>query len=282
MKVSTLNDNWDKVCTKEQLLEILKKYGGILTKPMLDYLNSLIELEFSVAKDYISDSDRKILAELEIYKKVAIYNIYNRIINLFKEQNGDFIISGNNDRIRGLTISTKLLDRSVKLFDFGYENIYYKGLNIDKMSSGFKTLNIGEISLFQTLENKELREAELDRVMRKLESLYDARNPYMSRPGVVGGPGANWVLNRAEKIREYEERFNQLDGKELSYEDTKEIEITGQAYNLLLEEFGLTTESFEDQSNQIFANFGEEETKLNKTLIKRMTNLTIKTNIKYI
>lgn len=276
MKIARLNDNWNKVKAKEELLELLKEYRGILTNPMLNYLNSLIELEFSVIKEYISDSDRKALTELEVYKKIAIYNIYNRTQNLFNQQNGEFIISGNNDGWEGLSVSTKLNDRRVNLFNFDYKEIHSSGWNTPKVPSGFKILNIGDISLFQTFEGKELREAELYRVMRILERLYDERNPYPSRPGVVGGPGSTWAFDHARKIEEYEERFKQLDSKkELSDEDKKEIEITSQIHDLLLEDFGLTSESFVDESNQPFANFGKEKTELKKTLVKRVPNLTI-------
>ncbi len=283
MLIGRFNDNWNKVKTKEELLEFLKEYRGILTEPMLDYLTSLIELKFSVIREYINDSDRKALAELEIYKKVAIYNIYNRAQNLFNKQNGEFIISGNNKGIEGLSVSIKLSDRNIELFDFDYEEIRPSGYNTPKVPNGFKTLNIGDISLFQTFESKELREAELNRVMEKLERLYDERNPYPSRPGVVGGSGSTWAFNHARKIQEYEERFKQLDSKkELSDEDKREIEITRQIHDLLLEDFGLTSESFVDESNQSFYNFGIEKTELKKTHVKRMPNLTITDNKKYI
>lgn len=283
MKIGRLNDNWNKVKTKEELLELLKGYIGILTKPMLNYLNSLIELEFSVIREYISASDRKALAELEVYKKIAIYNIYNRVQNLFNQQNDKFILSGNNDGLERLSVSTKLSDRSVKLFDFDYKEIHYSGWNTPEIPSGFKTLNIGNVSLFQTFESKELREAELDRVMRILERLYDERNPYPSRHGIVGGPGTTWEFDHARKLQEYEERFKQLDSKkELSDEDKREIEITTQIHDLLLKDFGLTSESFVDESNKPFDNFGKEKTELKKTLVKRMPNLTIIDHTRYI
>lgn len=283
MKICRLNDNWNRVKTKEELLELLKQYKGILTKPMLDYLNSLLELEFSVIKECISDSDRKVLAELEVYKKIAIYNIYNKVKNLFSSQNGEFCISGNNDGWEGLKISTRLSDRSVNLFDFDYREIRSNGWNTPNIPQHFKTLKIGDISLFQTFESKELREAELDRIISELDRLYDERNPFPSRRGVVGGPGSTWAFNHARKIQQYEEKFNQLDSKkELSDEDKREIEITRQMHDLLLEDFGLTRESFVDENNRPFADFGKEKTRLNKTLVKRMPNLTITDYTKYI
>lgn len=272
-----------KMNTREELLELLRGYRGILTEPMLNYLNSLIELEFSVIREYISDSDRKALSELEVYKKIAIYNIYNRAQNLFNKQNGEFIISGNDDGYETLRVSTKLSDRYVELFDFDYKEIHSDRWNTPKIPSGFRTLNIGDIFLFQTIESKELREAELMRVLGILHSLYDERNPYSSRFGVAGGPGSTWDFEHERKKQEYEEKFKYLDNKkELSEEDKREIEITRKIHDLLLEDFGLTSESFEDESNQPLANFGEEKTELKKTLVKKMPNLVIEDNIRYI
>lgn len=281
MKISRFNDNWNKVKTREELLELLKEYRGILAEPMLNYLNSLIGLEFSVIREHISSSDRKALAELEVYKKIAIYNIYNRTQNLFNQQKGEFIIHGNNDGLESLSVSTKLNETIIKLFDFNYcEGPIWLD---SKIPDGYKTMNIGDVLLFQTFDSKESRESELDRVMRTLERLWDERNPYSSRPGVVGGPGSTWAFDHARKIEEYEERFKQLDSKkELSDDDKREIEITRQIHDLLLEDFGLTNESFLEESNQPFANFGEEKTKLEKTLVKEMPNLVIKNNIRYL
>ena len=56
-----------KVEDKEVLKNILKRYEDTLNKPTLEYLNSLIELEFSVVKDNISSTKKENLIELELY-----------------------------------------------------------------------------------------------------------------------------------------------------------------------------------------------------------------------
>ena len=87
-----------------------------------------------------------------------------------------------------------------------------------------------------------------------------------------------------KKIQEYEKKFKQLDSKkELSDENKKEIEITRYIHDLLLEDFGLSKESFveEENDNFHFMNLDKEKSKLSKTLVKRMPNLTITDYIKY-
>ncbi len=39
---------------------------------MIEYLNSLLELEFSVVRENIGKQDRDALSELDIYRNVAI------------------------------------------------------------------------------------------------------------------------------------------------------------------------------------------------------------------
>lgn len=281
MKIMRMNYNWNKINTREELIELLKGYKGILADSMINYLNSLIDLEFSVIRDYISDNDRVALSELEVYKRIAMYNIYNRALNIFKQNESELEISGNNDGIEGLEVYASLGEkRSCKLFDFDYHEGRPMSLS-SKIPSDYKTMKIGNISLFQTIDSKEQREAELMRVMSILGRLYDEKNPYHSRPHTYGGPAPQWAYEHAQKIKAYEEKFNQLDAKEeLTDEDKKEIEITKKFHELLLEDYGLTNKDFEN--NQQFSGFGKEKTELQKTLVRRMPNINIKNNIKYI
>lgn len=279
MKIIRLNNNWNRVNTREELTKLLKAYRGVLTGPMLNYLNSLIELEFSVIREYISDSDRKALAELEIYKRIAIYNIYNRALNLLYQRKIKYNFSGNEDGLESLTISVPLNDnRSIKVFNFDYKGFHLGGGN--EILDEYKTMRIGTISLYQSLESPELREAELNRVMDKLERLYDAHNPYPSRRGVVGGPRPQWTFKHEQEIEQYEKKFTELDRKkELNDMDKREIEITNQIRNLLLEDYNLTNKSFKEEIKPVFCS---ENSILQKTLVKRQPNLSITNNIKYI
>lgn len=68
-KIDLYHDKNNFISTKEELIELLKKYKGILNSSIIEYLNYLIELEFSVIKDYIGEEERLALSELELYKK---------------------------------------------------------------------------------------------------------------------------------------------------------------------------------------------------------------------
>ena len=264
----------NKLATKEELIDLLKKHRRILTNSILDYLNSLVELEFSVVRKNISTEEREILSELEIYKKIATYNIYHRALQLLEQQKLPIDIDNNGS----LIVSMQLENRRVKLFSFDYQNRISLRENIP---DEYKTMKIGTVSLYQSLQNEDLREKEINRVLRKLESLHASHNPYPTRRGVVGGPDVYWERQHKERIEELEKKLTELESKkELTEVDKKEIELTNDTYQLLLADYELTNEDFEERKMPKFTT--SEFDRMNKTRIKKMPNLTITDQIRYL
>lgn len=274
--ISIATANIDKVNTKEELLQLLKDYKVILNNQVIDYLESLINLDFSVIRENIDDKSKKALSELEIYKRIAIYNIYNRAINLFTQSNMPLIITGNNEGFESLSISVPIEDRNIKIFDFKYGE--QKSLNY-KIPDEYKTMKIGSINLYQKIENKELRIQELKRIVDKIERLYGTQNPYQYHPKKVGGSYVKWKIERQKEIEKYQMMLDKIDShNELTEIDIKEIEIMNKAHDLLLEDYGLTNNSFEDDVSIA----SKRSNNLQKTLVKRQPNITITNNIEYI
>lgn len=274
--ISIATANIDKVNTKEELLQLLKDYKIILNSQVIDYLESLINLDFSVIKENIDDKSKKALSELEIYKRIAIYNIYNRAINIFTQSNMPLIITGNDEGFESLSISVPIEDRNIKIFDFKYGE--QKSLNY-KIPDEYKTMKIGSINLYQKIENKELRIQELKRIINKIEMLYGTQNPYQYHPKKVGGSYVKWKIERQKEIEKYQKMLDKIDSHNVLTEiDIKEIEIMNKAHDLLLEDYGLTNDSFEDDVSIT----SKRSNNLQKTLIKRQPNITITNNIEYI
>ena len=274
--ISIATANIDKVNTKEELLQLLKDYKIILNSQVIDYLESLINLDFSVIRENIDDKSKEALSELEIYKRIAIYNIYNGAINLFTQSNMPLIITGNNEGFESLSISVPIEDRNIKIFDFKYSE--QKSLNY-KIPDEYKTMKIGSINLYQKIENKELRIQELKRIVDKIERLYGTQNPYQYHPKKVGGSYVKWKIERQKEIEKYQKMLDKIDShNELTEMDIKEIEIINKAHDLLLEDYGLTDDSFEDDVSIA----SKRSNNLQKTLVKRQPNITIKNNIEYI
>lgn len=277
MKIIRKDKDWNRVNTREELLFLLQKYESILNDNALNYLLALIDLEFSVVRNNISDDARKKLSELEIYKKVAIYNIYYRALHLFEQSGQSLDISGNANGIEGLVVHAPIADNSVKLFEFNYAKVPC-GSHLS-IPSDYKTMRVGDVFLYQTIESAEHREAELMRVMQVLDRLYDEENPYCFKSRLYGNPASQWSFNHDKKILAYEEKFRQLDNKrELTLAERQEIEITKHFHNLLLEDYGLTDESFV-ADNSLYV---REKSNLHRKLVKKTSNLDIENNIKYI
>lgn len=70
--------------TKASLKCLLETHKNTLSKEIYDYLNSLIELEFSVMEEYLSKSDIDKISDTSLYYNVALYNIYHRIMNIIR------------------------------------------------------------------------------------------------------------------------------------------------------------------------------------------------------
>lgn len=274
--ISIATANIDKVNTKEELLQLLKDYKVIFNNHVIDYLESLINLDFSVIRENIDEKSKEALSELEIYKRIAIYNIYNRAINIFTQSNMPLIITGNDEGFESLSISVPIEDRNIKIFDFKYSE--QKSLNY-KIPDEYKTMKIGSINLYQKIENKELRIQELKRIVDKIERLYGTQNPYQYHPKKVGGSYVKWKIERQKEIEKYQKMLDKIDShNELTEFDIKEIKIMNKAHDLLLEDYGLTDDSFEDDVSIA----SKRSNNLQKTLVKRQPNITITNNIEYI
>lgn len=76
----------NKVMKKDEIISLLNDTKVILKNEMIDYLESIINLEFSVVSDKITDEERRALSELQVYRSSLIYNIYNRDVKYFNEE----------------------------------------------------------------------------------------------------------------------------------------------------------------------------------------------------
>lgn len=252
------NITYKKIGSKEELKESLNKYKRILNSRVIDYLNQLVELEFSAVKDIIDIEDREILQNLDLYKNIVAYNIYNRTLELLNNEQ-ELKIFDNKDRISGLMAYRGIGNPAIRILDYNYEN--------------------GALKLFQTVDDKKVRKEQLELVMTKLEQLYDKKNPYHSDLELFGCPATRWNIDYIKEVSEYEKLFTRLDSKkELTDYKKKKIGITKKYHDLLFEEYGLTDEEFivSKQTPTTIDNI------INKTLVKKLPGLRIENNIEYV
>ena len=271
--------------SKEELKLLLESHKGILSKEIIEYLNSLIELEFSVIKDNIDLNNREILTELSIYRYVSIYNIYNRSIKLIKAQKLPIDINRFDKPIDVCEDSLNLSfvtrnKKRINVFEYDYN---YHSPYKNKIPEYYYNRNLGEITIYQTIESKERKEEEINLILEKLERLYDKevpiKNKILIEEYLMGCPLP--IENKLE-IGLLEKRFTELDSiKELTKEKRKEIEITNYVAKIILDDMGLTEDDFIEDTYDLF-NFSKEFTNLEETRVKKLTNLEIKRKIKYI
>ena len=268
---------------KEELKLLLESYKGLLSKEIIEYLNSLIELEFSVIKDYIALNNREILTELSIYRYASIYNIYNRSIKLIKEHNLPLEINRFDKPIDVTKNSLNLsfVTRSKKRINvFEYDYTYHSSYK-NKIPEYYYNRNLGGITIYQTLESKERKEEEINLILEKLEKLYDKDVPIkmLIEEDLMG---YNTPFENKIEIGLLEKRLTELDSKKkLTTEDREEIKITNYTAKILLDDMGLKEEDFIVDKDDLF-NMGKEFTNLEETKVKKLTNLEIKRKIKYI
>lgn len=105
----------NRLMKKEALVDMLNGARVVLKPEVIDYLESIINLEFSVVKDNISDDARRVLTELQVYRSALIYNIYKRDIeyfdNEYKKNNFNFFrFSINSNDVPSIKLFVKIND----------------------------------------------------------------------------------------------------------------------------------------------------------------------------
>ena len=269
-----ISKNYSKrIDTRDKLLERLNLYKGILSDHVVEYLNSIIELDFSVLKEYLSIEEINALSELDIYKRATIYNIYNRALKTVQKNSEKLKIYGNEYGVSGLNIFMPLKAKNARVFSYNYgENPKIR----EKVPEGYTTKNLGNISLYQVLENDSLRQIELERIMKKLENLYDESKNL----SFLEKKNAAYVFALTQEIERYERIFTELDSRHgLTDEEKVMMETTNIIHDAFLDDYSLSHKKFDDESK---AYNKKSESKMEKTLVKKMPNLIVKDNIKYL
>ena len=190
------------------------------------------------------------------------------------------IIKGQDSYNDSLDINA-LLDNNIqkRIFSFDYNS---SSFNQNKIPTYYNNRNIGQITIYETLESQAQRVKELDIIIEELELAYDDKGP-LSPPGYIGGPRQQWFYEHTRKIDKLEHRFTELDSKkELSNLEKQEIEVTNYISKMLLDDMGLTELDFEEVEYDPFRDYNKEQTELEKTKVKKLPNLVITKKTKYI
>lgn len=129
-----MNNRKKEILSYYELRKFVDQSKSILNKDTLDYLDSLLNLEISVLQEDKNDYMMcKYLKELEMYRELVLYNIYN---NSMKLASDDIIISEHHNQ---LNFNVRYNNVNFNIYSFNYGDLvpniylYHKNMDIDSL-----------------------------------------------------------------------------------------------------------------------------------------------------
>lgn len=183
-----------KIMSAEELHNFVQGYSGVFAPVIIDYLNSLINLEISALNQkVISEVGMARLNEFSLYRQIVIHNIYNRTLEVFKKYGNGFNFENCP---QGLSIfGTDRLERKYDVFD------YWTNEN-----------GISNIVLEHTIIDSVKRQEQIDRLYKKLEEVKASKETGgVIRRGFLTADKETKIGYISDLIKELESRST-LDG----------------------------------------------------------------------
>jgi hypothetical protein len=261
--------------SKEELVEILKEYKKILNGETINYLEKMLNLNVIATSPTIDNETLNILSDTSIYRDIATYNIHSVALNTFDDNVK--IVDGEN-----FSASVNF-DRNYNIFNFDYRKTLNEGHRM-VFSKNHDKSNIGIISLYKYVDDKNIREEEALNILNKIHELMDKKNPYHDIEGYYGGPGSRWAFENSQKIKNLQKKYEVLDSKkELSDSEKKAVEFISKYYDKLISNFGLKDEEFEkvERINN-YDIFDSTMSSSSIQFVKKLPRLTIYNNKEYL
>lgn len=263
------NPTQEKLLNPNELLEIVNGYKGILSPEIIEYLNSLIGLEFSALReDLLSSQAMQKLTELDLYRKILIYNIYNRAVNIFAKEGSYLKQEGIENGTKSLTISgTDGKENRFEVFNFSFK---------DKTN---------QINLYNTIFDAIKRNRQIEELYEEWQQLEEESAPMMM--------GWSWSqrhkADKETKVKAIIDSITELENRNKYIEETEYVaDIQKYFSELILKDYGLILQRDFEQDNTITAsdvlsstvNY-EVDKAMTKKLVKTYPHTTVSQNIKY-
>ena len=275
----------------EDLLHSLKtKKDNINNSLLYDYLNSLLELEFSAFSKQINETDKQELMEkcFGLYKKISIYNIINRVSNIFSEDSDRLCIDKDEKKSLNVFIKGKRVISQDYFENPNYSLFSFKS-NLSYPKIFFKPKLIGSIDINQYFQREGQNSVKIEELKELIETLKDKINSTnigthadefeISQTNIPPKDGIDTDeisyqrYGLMEKIRENEKRIEYYQNKkDLTNDEKMAIELAEKYYGLLQQEFNINPDEFVPQ----------ETNKDNQILVLSKPNYSIKKTIHYV
>ena len=177
--------------SEKNLYETLKDYKWLMSNEAYSYLEALIALEISALDSKTPDEQREVLKKLELYKKIAIYNICMRSRKLIVDRANGIELSFVENFVHPVEykIYGNVNGRSFPVFAFDIEqnNPFY----------------IGNTDIYFTQVNDEVRRNEIERLAKEIEEEKKKDNPYARHDGIIRTneeDASRWEADRTARI----------------------------------------------------------------------------------
>ena len=193
---------------------------------MINYLNSLLNLEFSVVKNNIDKNERELLSGMEIYQSIGKFNIYHHALKLFK--NNNLKINDNSNGIEGICVSIKD-DNARALFNYNYSQDNDKNI-----------LPCGKIEIVRYADGTTKKKKEIKRLKGELEEM---ELPSSNIPFILGGAATD-ILNNYYGMKKTVEKLQDELKTGLNSKDKDDISSSKRYCELLLKDYGLKENDF--------------------------------------
>lgn len=242
------------------LLENLNQYKWLISKEAYEYLESLLKLEISAFNPEFSDTNREILRRIDLYKKIAIFNIRNRTKNLLSNNSEGILIDTveRYDHPVEFNIFGKLDDRNFDCFRF----------NISEENP----LYIGDAIINSSAINATLRSQEMQR-LKNLHNIKTSQdNPLAMHDGITrlqDENGSSWEIKHKYELDRIKKEYDNLAMFTLD-DRTKEL-IAAKNYlaELILQDMNLKDSDFT-------TTYGDG---MKRNLVRKYPDMSIKHNI---
>lgn len=248
--------------SERTLYQDLKQADWLLSKEAYEYLESLLALEISAFNPEFGNDYREKLREIiNLYKRIALYNICNRTKNLLVNNGNGIEISAveNYEHPVEFNIFGKVNGKSISSFRF----------NIAEDNP----LYIGDAIIYSSGANPILRQEEIRRLTEKFEAIKAQDNPQAHHDGIKRTQdenGSKWENDRQADLKIIQEKLETLKNFTLNDETAKEIAVQNYLANLILSDMNLKDKDFTSSYEQ----------GLEKTLVRKYPGMSVKHNIK--
>ncbi len=241
----------------KSLRQELEAYKTILNLQTIEYLNELLNLNISVLnEEKIGIDNMERLMQLDIYQKLAAYNIYTKALHLFQRESKqiELNIMGKEDSLTIYGEQPKTRTRfPIYMYNRNKNGKIYICFN--KTHATFETHEICIKTLRELIRNlKEENRNSENKMYEMNESLISSYNEMLQK--------LIWHYNPSK-------------------EETYEINLQNHFFNLLLETYGIDFhEGFEKENPQII--FTSNPTAMHESYVKQYPNIVVKTKVKNI